>query len=92
MRRGVECAFRASAAVDVLFRAGFFGWCAKRSGRGVFVDFMVRMVVCEGFGRWEESGISGIRERVDEGRRKDGGKRPQLRGALSGILKILALD
>lgn len=43
--RGVECAFRSRAAVDVLFNAGLPGLCANRSGRGVFVDLMVRIEV-----------------------------------------------
>jgi hypothetical protein len=38
-------AFRSSAAVDVLVRASRAGWCAKRSGLGVKVDFMVRIDV-----------------------------------------------
>ena len=82
MRSGVVTALRARAARDVLFR-----WWAKRSGRGVLTDLMVRMVVCEGF----ESGAAafGIKEssdRVDDGRRKGSGRRPQLRGALGGIV------
>lgn len=45
VRKGVECALRSSAAVELLFSAGLPGWCAKRSGRGVFVDLMVRTQV-----------------------------------------------
>lgn len=71
--------------MDVLFSAGCEGWWAKRSGLGVLVDFIVRMVVCEGFG----SGTRGRRERVDEGRRNGGGRSPQLRGALGGIVLVV---
>jgi hypothetical protein len=72
--------------VDVLFSAGLPGLCAKRSGRGVFVDLMVRMEVYamhgdDGAFCW----MSGRRERVNDGRRKAGGSRPQLRGVLGGI-------
>lgn len=88
MRRGVECAFRARAAVDVLFSAGLPGLCEKRSGRGVFVDLMVRIEVyamascevCETF-CW-------MRKRVAEGMRKDGGSRAQLKGVLGGIVDV----
>ena len=80
-------ALRARAARDVLFRAGFFGLWAKRSGRGVLTDLMVRMVTCEGFESGAAAwGIRGSNDRVDDGRRKGGGRRPQLRGALGGIL------
>jgi hypothetical protein len=71
--------------VDVLFSAGFEGWCAKRSGFGVLVDLIVRMVVCEGLG----GGRRGRRALVDEGRRKGGGRSPQLRGALGGIVLVV---
>lgn len=73
--------------MDVLLRAGLEGWWAKRSGRGVFVDLIVRMETCEGFGRGA-TGIKGIKERVDDGRRNEGGKRPQLRVALGGIVLV----
>jgi hypothetical protein len=86
VRRGVVTAFRASAARDVLLRAGFLGWCAKRSGRGVLTDLMVRTIVCEGAA---QSGIEGSNERVDDGRKNDGGRMPQLRGALGGIVVIM---
>lgn len=83
-------AFRASAARDVLFRAGFLGLCAKRSGRGVLTDLMVRTVVCEGFGIVAaESGIRGTKERVDDRESNEGGKQPQLRGALGGIVAVV---
>jgi hypothetical protein len=51
VRSGVLCALRSSAAVDVLFRAGFAGWCANRSGLGVKVDLMVRIEVYATAGR-----------------------------------------
>ena len=86
MRRGVLCALRSRAAVDVLSRAGLEGWCAKRSGLGVKVDFMVRidvyaiagLHVCDDAFCWR-------RHRADEGTRKDGGKRHQVKGTLGGI-------
>jgi hypothetical protein len=87
VRRGVECAFRASAAVDVLFRAGLEGWWAKRSGLGLLVDFIVRTVVCEGVGSGAV-GARGIRQRVVDRRRRDEGRSPQLRGALGGIALV----
>src|SRR3954462_8466550 len=87
VRSGVLCALRSRAAVDVLSKAGLEGWCAKRSGFGVKVDFLVRIDVyaiaglhiCDEAFCWR-------RCRADGGRRKDGGKRPQLRGALGGIV------
>lgn len=87
VRSGVDCAVRRSAAVDVLFRAGLEGICANRSGRGVFVDLMVRTVVCDGLGEAVDN--MSIEERVDEGNKKDWGERPQLRGALGGIVMIV---
>lgn len=89
--RGVECAFRSRAAVEVLLSAGFPGLCAKRSGRGVFVDFivlvdvytMLGLDVCATF-CW----VMGIRERVAEGRRNDGGSMPQPRAVLGGIVDL----
>jgi hypothetical protein len=92
VRRGVLWAFRSSAAVDVLVRASRAGWCAKRSGLGVKVDFMVRIDV------YAMAGLDKIccafcwrRDRADEGRRKDGGRSPQLRGALGGIVDVVLL-
>ena len=85
MRSGVVGAFLARAAREVLFSAGLLGLWAKRSGRGVLTDLMVRMVVCEGFA----SGMRGRSDRVDDGRRSAGGRRPQLRGALGGIVLIV---
>lgn len=80
--------------MDELFNAGLEGLCAKRSGRGVFVDLMVRTDVYATLGRdvcaafcWR----SGRRERVDDGRRKAGGSRPQLRGDLGGMVGVVAL-
>jgi hypothetical protein len=51
VRRGVLWAFRSRAAVELLFSAGLPGVCAKRSGRGVLVDLMVRMHVYATEGR-----------------------------------------
>lgn len=95
VRRGVECALRSRAAVDVLFNAGLPGLCAKRSGRGVFVDLIVRTEVYAIAGRDDRvafCGMRGMRERVDDGRRKAGGRRPQLRGVLGGIVDVVALQ
>jgi hypothetical protein len=83
VRNGVLWAFRSRAAVDVLLSAGLPGRCAKRSGRGVFVDLIVRMHVYEVAAT---EGCAGIRERIDEGSRNAGGNKPQLRGALGGIV------
>lgn len=83
MRNGVECALRSRAAADVLFSAGLPGRWAKRSGRGVFVDLMVRMHVYEVAAT---AGCAGISALIDDGRRNAGGNSPQLRGALGGIV------
>lgn len=80
MRRGVVTAFRASAEVDVAPSAGFRGSCAKRSGRGVLVDFIVRIDVMD-----DVREIRGRIVRVDDGRRKEGGSSPQLMGGFGGI-------
>jgi hypothetical protein len=80
VRRGVLCAFRSRAAVDVLFNAGLPGLCAKRSGRGVFVDLMVRTHVYATDGRDVGAALCWIRgrsERVEDGRRNAGGSKPQ---------------
>lgn len=69
MRKGVECDLRSRAAVEVLFSAGLPGLWAKRSGRGVFVDLMVRMVIEGATLCW----CCWMRQRVGEGRRKVGG-------------------
>lgn len=45
VRSGVLWALRSRAAVEVLFKAGLEGWCAKRSGFGEKVDLMVRIEV-----------------------------------------------
>lgn len=45
VRSGVLCALRSRAAVELLPKAGFEGWCANRSGWGVKVDLMVRIEV-----------------------------------------------
>lgn len=90
MRRGVECALRSRAAVDVEFRAGFEGWWANRSGRGVFVDLMPRIDVYAVLGRAICVALCWMRERAEKGRRKDGGRRPQPRDALGGIVDIAA--
>jgi hypothetical protein len=74
--------------VEVLFRACLPGLWEKRSGRGVFVDLIVRMEVyamasledCEPFCR--------MRKRVADGMRKDGGNKAQLRGVLGGIVDV----
>ena len=95
VRRGVECAFRSRAAVDVLFKAGLPFLCAKRSGRGVLVDLMVRTEVYATVGRNDCVAFCCIRgrsERVDDGRRNAGGKRPQLRGVFGGMLDVVALQ
>lgn len=78
-------AFRARAEVDVAVRAGFRGSWAKRSGRGVLVDFIVRIDVMG-----DVRGIRGRRVRVDDGRRKAGGSNPQLKGGLGGIVTSTA--
>lgn len=79
VRRGVEWAFRARAAapVELSLRAGFVASYAKRSGRGVFVDLIVRIDVRE------------VRECVEDGRRKGGGRRLQLSGGLGGIVLLV---
>jgi hypothetical protein len=82
----VLCAFRSSAAVDVLFNAALLGLCANRSGLGLNVDLMVRIDVYA-IGDLDSCGAFCCkRHRVADGRRKDGGNKPQLRGALGGIL------
>ncbi len=43
VRRGVLCAFRSRAAVEVPVRAGLDGWCANRSGLGLNVDLILRV-------------------------------------------------
>jgi hypothetical protein len=54
-----------------------------RSWTGV-VDGVIRQAALDVWGR---------RERVDDGRRKDGGSRPQLRGALGGMAVVaLGID
>lgn len=52
----------------------------------MLTDLIVRTVVREGAA---ESGMSGSSERVDVGRRNDGGRRPQLRGAIGGIVDVV---
>jgi hypothetical protein len=93
VRRGVLWAFRSRAAVELLFSAGLPGVCAKRSGRGVLVDLMVRMHVYATEGRDDCVALCwrrGRSERVDDGRRNAGGSRPQLRGATGGIIVVAA--
>lgn len=93
VRSGVECAFLSRAAVDVLFNAGFEGLCANRSGFGLKVDLMPRadvyaiagFEICVAFCCIDE-----MRERVDDGRRYDGGISAQLMGTLGGIVVITA--
>jgi hypothetical protein len=89
VRRGVLCALRSSAAVEVLLSAGLPGLCEKRSGRGVFVDLMVRMHVCARQGCVVDCWTSG---RMEDGRRNTGGREPQLRGALGGIVGVVIVD
>jgi hypothetical protein len=89
VRSGVLWALRSRAAVEVLLSAGVPGLCEKRSGRGVFVDLMVRMHVCAMQGCEVDCWMSGRRE---EGRRKTGGREPQLRGALGGIVAVVVVD
>lgn len=84
VRRGVLCALRSRAAVDVLLSAGLPGRWAKRSGRGVFVDLIPRMHVYDVAAT--EPGCAGIKVRIDDGSRNAGGNKPQLRGALGGIV------
>ena len=79
-------AFRSSAAEDVLFSAGFPGLWLKRLGFGVFVDLMPRVEVCDRHGRGAVCWMKRARERVDEGRRKDGGNWPHVRGVFGGIV------
>jgi hypothetical protein len=82
VRRGVLWALRSRAAVEVLLRAGLPGLCVKRSGRGVFVDLMVRIEVCDMHG----VAVFCKNGRADEGIRKAGGREPQLSGVLGGIV------
>ncbi len=86
VRRGVECAFRSSAAVDVLFSAGWPGLCAKRSGLGPNVDLMPRTVVYVREGVAAFCAARGMSERVAAGSR---GSEPQLRGARGGIVAVV---
>jgi hypothetical protein len=90
VRRGVLWALRSRAAVDVLFSAGLPGRWAKRSGRGVFVDLIPRMHMCEG--AVMALGCVGNKVRIDDGRRNTGGSRPQLRGAFGGIVWCCGVD
>jgi hypothetical protein len=76
--------------VDVLLSAGLPGLWAKRSGRGVLVDFMVRIEVYAMAGLEHCGAFCWTRHRVADGRRKDGGSMPQLRGVLSGIVDVAA--
>lgn len=72
--------------MEVLFSAETPGLWAKRSGRGVFVDLMVRTGMYDGAALcWKR----GMRERVDDGRRKVGGRSAQLTGALGGIVVVV---
>lgn len=89
MRSGVDGARRRSAAVEELLRAGLEGVWVKREGlRWAEMDFMVRMVVVRLGLEVRGKRVRDRTERVDEGRRKDGGSAPQLRGALGGIVLV----
>jgi hypothetical protein len=93
VRRGVLCALRSRAALGVLFSAGVPGVCAKRSGRGLLVDLMPRVHVYATASRDDCVAFCWMRgriERVDDGRRNAGGSRPQLRGAMGGIMGVVA--
>ena len=86
-RRGSVAALRSRAAVVVAPSAGSLGLWAKRSGRGVLMDLMDRRAVVARNGA----------EVVGEvGRRKGGGRRPQLRGGLGGMaaaaLMLVVID
>lgn len=83
VRRGVECAFRSSAAVVVEFSAGMSWRCAKRSRLGPNVDLMPRALVWESVGVVALCWASRRCERVAEGSR---GSEPQLRGVRGGIV------
>jgi hypothetical protein len=87
VRRGVLWALRSRAAVDVLLSAGLPGLCVKRSGRGVFVDLMVRMLVRVMDG--DVAVVDGRNGRMDEGSRKAGGSEPQLSGVFGGIVYVV---
>lgn len=92
VRRGVECSFRARAAVVVLSSGGLLGSWAKRSGRGE-VDFLiVRMGMYDGGSCCVVVDMRGRSERVDDGRRNEGGSGPQLKGGLSGGIVLMAYD
>jgi hypothetical protein len=82
VRRGVECALRARAAapVELSLKAGFVASYAKRSGRGVLVDLIVLI------------DVRGVRDCVEDGRRKDGGRIPQLSGGFGGIGVVCVID
>jgi hypothetical protein len=89
VRSGVECAFRSSAAVDVLFSAGLLGLWLKRSGLGVNVDLMPRTHTYESAGVTAWCWARGIRAHVAV---DSEGKEPQLRGARGGIVCCGASD
>jgi hypothetical protein len=92
VRRGVLCAFRSRAAVDVLFSAGLPGLCAKRSGRGLLVDLMPRTHVYATHGRDVGAALCcrrGRSERVEDGRRNVGG-RGSNPGTLGGMVAVVA--
>lgn len=84
-RVGVAWSFRARAAVDVLSRGARLGLWVKRLGRGLLIDLILRWDAKVGDGSCATAAKQG-RDGLDDGRRKDGGKIPQLRGALGGIL------
>jgi hypothetical protein len=77
--------------VDVLVKAGFEGLCANRSGLGLNVDLIVRIDVYAMAGLDNCGAFCCRRHRADEGRRNDGGRKPQLRGAFGGIVVVRAL-
>ena len=78
----------------MLFSAGFEGRCANLSGFGLNVDLIVRIEVYATGGVEIGEALCcarAIRVRVDDGRRNEGGSRPQLRAAFGGIVGPAAL-
>lgn len=88
MRRGVETALRASAAVVLDWSGVRCASYAKRSGRGLLVGLNLRVAFprIDVYAACVGADIRGRRDRVVDGRRKLGGRSPQLRGALGGMV------